>query len=124
MPNVKANIKYVSMNIPPPYFAASVGNRQRFPKPTALAAPARMNAHLPDHAERDGVPGFFSGAADVTADSVGIVLACFGIALPIPLSLALLNSSAFPFECIFDAMFHYAMISRLVKLRKRLPRLR
>ena len=52
MPNVNASTKYVRMNMPPPYFAASVGKRQRLPRPTALAAPARMNASLPDQAER------------------------------------------------------------------------
>ena len=51
-PNVNASTKYVKMNMPPPYLAANVGKRQRFPSPTALAAPAKMNPSLPDHAAR------------------------------------------------------------------------
>ena len=41
--------------VPPPYFAARYGKRHIFPKPTAEAAAAKMNAHLPDHDERDPV---------------------------------------------------------------------
>ena len=51
-PIVNARMKYVTMKVPPPYLAASVGNLHRLPSPTALAAPARMNPILPDHAER------------------------------------------------------------------------
>ena len=42
-------------NVPPPYFAARYGKRHIFPKPTAEAAAAKINAHLPDHDERDPV---------------------------------------------------------------------
>ena len=41
--------------VPPPYFAAKYGKRHMFPRPTAEAAAAKMNAHLPDHDERDPV---------------------------------------------------------------------
>ena len=55
-PNVNTSTRYVSRNVPPPYFAARYGKRHMFPRPTADAAAARMNAHLPDQDERAGVP--------------------------------------------------------------------
>ena len=54
-PKVTTSTKYVIRNMPPPYFAARYGKRHMFPKPTADAAAARMNAHLPDHEERETV---------------------------------------------------------------------
>ena len=43
-------------NVPPPYLAARYGKRHMLPNPTAEAAAAKMNAHLPDHEERAGAP--------------------------------------------------------------------
>ena len=45
-PKVTASIRYISKNIPPPYFAARYGKRQIFPNPTAEPAAARINPSL------------------------------------------------------------------------------
>ena len=51
-PKVKAKMKYVKMNVPPPNLAAKYGKRHKLPKPTAEAAAAKINAVLFDHVER------------------------------------------------------------------------
>ncbi len=46
-PNRRTTSIYVTRNVPPPCWAASVGNLQMFPRPTAEAAVARMNPLRP-----------------------------------------------------------------------------